>query len=174
MTTRRWRALRCLSLVLPLLVASLLAGCGPRTSGTKLAPPVVPEKADFRAPEAAVRTYLDYTSFAYRMANSDLASRAATPYEGVRVDSYVELNRQQDQGIEQQLVKFTKRSESEEGTRALFAASEEWRYRYFSLSKREYTSPMYTASYEATYTLVRDAAGWLVDKVDARPLAPVK
>jgi hypothetical protein len=141
----------------------------------KIVPPVLPGTLDLSSPKAAVRTYVAYTDLAYRMANSDLASRAASPYEGVRVDSYIELNREKDRGIEQSLVKSTLRSESTEGTHTLLAFSEEWRYRYFSLSKREYTSPMYTASYDATYTVVRNGAkGWWVDKVEAKPRTQVK
>lgn len=155
--------------------SAAVTSCTPSgaTSRMKLSPPVVPRALDLSSPEAAVRTYVAYTNFAYRMVNSDLASQAATPYEGVRVDSFIELNKEKDQGIEQTLVKSSARSTSQEGTRTLIAVTEEWRYRYFSISKREYTSPMYTASYDATYTAVKDAKGWIVDKVDANPLTPV-
>lgn len=155
--------------------ALALVACSP-TSGPatmSLAPPVLPHKADLSTPEAAVRTYLDFTSFAYRMANSDVASRAASPWEGVRVDSYIELNREKDRGIEQMLVRFDERSQSREGTRVVVSAHEEWRYRYFTLSTRRYASQMYSASYDTTYTLIKDPTGWLVDKVEAKDLSPV-
>jgi hypothetical protein len=158
-------------------VALLLASCSSAPvagGGAKLAPPVTPAKADFSTPEASVRTYLDYTSFAYRMVNSDVASRAATPYEGVRVDSYIELNREKSRGMEQQLVGFNPRGLSKDGTRTVLAATEQWRYRYFDLSSRTYTTPMYSASYDTTYTLVKDPKGWLVDKVEAKALTTVQ
>jgi hypothetical protein len=154
-------------------MALALSACTPAPNSTQLAAPVLPRAADHSTPQAAVRTYLDFVTLAYRMANSDVASPALSPWEGVRIDSYIQLNRQQDRGIEQQLVKFTVRSESRDGTRTLLAASEEWRYGYFSLSKREYSSPKYTVSYDTTYTLVKDPRGWLVDKVDAKALTPV-
>ncbi|HEY3317514.1 MAG TPA: hypothetical protein VGK50_03720 [Coriobacteriia bacterium] len=168
------RSRRLSSISALVILAIVLPACSSASGGVELAPPVLPGKADFSTPQAAVRTYVEYTDYAYRMANSDIASPAATPYEGVRVDSYIQLNREKDRGIEQRLVSFTERSVSKEGTRTLLAASEEWRYRYFSLTGREYTSPVYTASYDTTYTLVRDKKGWLVDKVDARALTPVK
>lgn len=160
-----------------MLALLALSACGPRatSSGAALSPAVLPGKPDFSSPKAAVLTYLDYTRFAYRMANSDLASAAASPYEGVHVDSYIELNREKDQGIEQQLTKFAERSQSKEGTRVVFAASEEWRYRYFTLSSKVYATPMYTTAYETTYTLVaRPRGGWYVDSVDAKALTTVK
>lgn len=171
--------------IVPICLAALLAvgflavgvaACSrqqPTAAPQSLAPPVVPDKQDLGSPDAAVRTYLQFTTLAYRMANSDVSSRVASPDEGVRIDSYIELNREKDRGLEQQLQSFTKRSESKEGTRVALAGKETWRYRYFSLSKKQYVTPMYTTSYETTYTLIHDASGWLVDKVDAKNLDPV-
>jgi hypothetical protein len=162
------------ALTLALLALSACAS-GPMFSGAALSPPVLPGKTDFSTPKTAVLTYLDYTSFAYRMVNSDLASAVASPYEGVRVDSYIELNREKDRGIEQQLMTFTQRSESKVATTVLLAVREDWKYRYFSLTTKRYTTPMYDASYDTTYTLVkRPQGGWYVDKVDAKPLTAVQ
>ncbi len=171
----RRRRRRTAALLVAIAFGSSLAlgACSPSARAMKLTPPVLPEKADFSTPEASVRTYLQYTSFAYRMVNSDLASAVAAPYEGVRVDSFIELNREKDRGIEQQLTSFAKRSESQEGTRVVLAAHEEWRYRYFKLSTKTYDTPTYTATYDTTYTLTRDAKGWLVDKYEAKALTPV-
>jgi hypothetical protein len=157
-----------------LLLAACSSSPAAGKAGEKIVAPVTPNAADFSTPEKAVRTYLDYTSFAYRMVNSEAASQAATPYEGVRVDSYIELNREKGLGIEQQLMRFTRRSTSQEGTKTVLAAAEEWRYRYFSLDTRTYTTPMYSASYDTTYTLVKDRKGWLVDKVEAKALTQVQ
>lgn len=108
------------------------------------------------------------------MANSEAATLTHTPYEGVRVDSYIELNRQKGQGIEQTLTAFESRvAESEEPT-SLVATREQWSYRYFSLETLEYLTQSLVASYEVTYTVVRQPDGrWLVDSVDARPLGEV-
>ncbi|GAB4284745.1 MAG: hypothetical protein Kow0067_06860 [Coriobacteriia bacterium] len=119
-------------------------------------------------------TYLDWVSFSYRMANSDIATPAMTADEWVRVDAYIEFNRQQGRGIEQELVRFETRDRSVEATRATIAASESWRYRYFSLDSLAYTSELLEASYDTTYTLVRDAAGWLVTRVEASPIGAVE
>lgn len=163
-----------LALVAAVVTAFSLTACTGKAASAGIAPPVAPVTVDLSTPQASVRTYLQFTSFAYRMANSDLATAAMTPDEGVRVDSYVQLNREKDRGIEQQLLSFTERGVSQEGTRTLVAAAEKWRYRYFSLSKLTYLSPSYDASYDATYTVVRQATGWLVDKVEAQPRGTVK
>lgn len=164
------------------VVAATIVGCaktgttsaasGQSSGGPSAA--IVPRAVDLSTPDKAMKSYTDWVSFAYRMANSDIASVALTPYEGVRVDSYIELNREKNQGIEQQLVRFQKRHESREGTQTLISGREEWRYRYFSLDKLKWVSPVYNASYDATYTIVKDPKGWLVDKVEATPLSDVK
>ncbi len=157
-----------------LVTASMGAGCASGPAPETVGDPVVPPAAELADPEAAVRSYLDWTSLAFRMANSTLSTHTHTPYQEVRVDSYIELNRQQGRGIEQRLSAFTAGlASSVEGT-ALVAASETWRYRYFSLATLEYVSPVHTASYEVTYTVLRQPDGrWLVDSVDARALGEV-
>jgi hypothetical protein len=154
--------------------AVLVAGCGVTTVETA-ARPDTPAAPDLATPDAAVRSYLEWTSFSYRMANSELATLTCTPEWGVHIDSYIQLNRQEEQrGIDQLLTKFEKRSESAEGTRAVLVAYEEWDYRYFSLADERYISPAYKASYDTTYTLVSDGGRWLVDDVAATPLTPLK
>jgi hypothetical protein len=154
-----------------------LVGCGaedpPDVSGSP-ATPVEPAPPDFATPESAVTTYLDWITYAYRIADSDVATAVMTPWEHVRVDSYIELNRQQGRAIDQELLLFEVRSsESEDGT-ATVAVREEWTYRYFSLETGDYISEPLTASYDTTYTVVREDERWLVDSVDAEPLAPVE
>lgn len=136
--------------------------------------PLAPAPPELSAPQSAVRSYLAWTSLAYRLADSGVSTATHTPREGVRVDSYIELNRQKGQGIEQTLTAFGSRViESREQT-ALVATDEEWAYRYFSLATLEYLSEPLAASYEATYTVVRQPDGrWLVDSIDARPLGEV-
>lgn len=156
------------------LVIAGAAGCSTRASTAELSSPVVPARPDLATPRSAVRSYLDWVSFSYRMADSGLSSSTMDPYESVRVDAYIELNRQKNRGIEQRLVSFAVRSESREGTAVLVASKEEWRYRYFTLDGKRYDGASHTASYDATYTVVRQQQGWVVQKVDATPLTPVE
>lgn len=163
------------SLMLLLVVACSPAApkaVAPAADGPDLSNRVPP--FDISNPQAAVRTYLDWTSLAYRFANSDLATRAASPDENVRIDSYIQLNREKGQGIDQRILRIALRPVSQETSRAVIAASEEWVYRYFSLSTRKYISEELTASYDSTYTLVRFPEGWAVDKVEADPSGAVK
>lgn len=136
--------------------------------------PVEPAPWDLSDPETAVRSYLDWVSFSYRMVNSEIPTATMTPIEGVRVDSYIELNRQQGQGIEQRLVSLDIKSSSIESTRAVVTASEEWRYRYFSIESLKYVSDELTASYETTYTLLQEDGKWLVDEVTATSLGEIE
>ena len=110
-----------------LLTAGLLWGCAARSSsdgvGDPVADAVVPAAPDLSAPLAAVGAYLDWTSFAYRMANSDLASITATPYENVRIDSYIQLNREKGQGLEQALSSFSP-VEASRGASSMSAAGQ--------------------------------------------------
>jgi hypothetical protein len=165
--------------VLALAVAAvlLLAACATPVAGGDQGPvpPAPPAAPKLDTPGSAVRSYLDWTSLAYRMANSDLASATCTPEWGVHVDSYIQLNRENGaKAIEQRLTRFEQRSESVEGTKAVVAATEDWDYRYFALSDQHWTTPPYKASYDTTYTLVMRLGQWLVDDVVATPLTEVK
>ena len=176
-------------LALLLVLAALVAGCGSGASGQSgSAVPegvnpdpskgpgeyALPAEPDLTTPEAAVASYLDWVSFAYRMANSDVATQTFSAFEEVRINAYVELNRQQNRGIDQEVVSLEFREIiSDEGT-ATVAATEEWEYRYFSLDSIEWQSDINEASYETTYTVVRQPDGrWLVDSVEAEPLTEV-
>jgi hypothetical protein len=149
------------------------------TAEPTVAPPAFsskpPAPADLATPQSAVRSYLDWISYAYRIAVSDVASHTASPGESVRVDSYVQYNLQErNRRIDQQMVKFMLRKEAEKDSRATVSAIETWDYRYLSASGKLSMSPTYTTSYETTYTLVRTGDGWVVDSVKAKPLDEVK
>lgn len=133
-----------------------------------------PAPWDLTTPESAVRSYLDWVSFSYRMANSEIPTATMTPEEGVRVDSYIQLNRIDGKGIEQSLESFEITSVSQETTTAVVTAREAWRYRYFSLETLKYVSEELKASYETTYALVAQSGAWLVDGVEATPEGEVK
>ncbi|MHB1016876.1 MAG: hypothetical protein ACYC2X_03155 [Coriobacteriia bacterium] len=166
------------AIALGVLLGALVLGaasCGPAedapagTPGVDIAAdPVAPAPWDLTTPELAVRSYLDWVSFSYRMANSEIPTATMTPGESVRVDSYIQLNRMEGKGLEQALESIELMPVSEDASSAVLTAREEWAYRYFSLETLEYLSELTRESYETTYTLVKDAPGWLVDRVEAQ------
>lgn len=183
--TPRTNRLASVLIALALVVAGLttIAGCSTGTkpvatnAKSELTPPFVPPPPVLTNPVAAVRSYLYWISYAYRVADSSVASRTFDNYEEVRVSSYVEYNNEQNRAIEQMLVKWTsgKVTYRGEGT-ATVPAHESWTYRYIFIPKRTYeTTVPYTASYDTTYTVVRGSDGlWRVHQVDARPIGTVK
>ncbi|MDZ4168888.1 MAG: hypothetical protein U1E26_04430 [Coriobacteriia bacterium] len=182
---------RAIALVLAfLLIASLLIACEPRSAdpGTdsaarseELTPgefpdkeppaPVEPPPPMLRNPETAVFSYLLWITFAYRVLNSDVATHAFDEWEEVRVNSYVELNRQESRAIDQRLLKFEPRAVETKGDTATVSAREEWVYRYISTGDGTYSTPRHEATYDTTYTVVNvQDKGWLVHKVEATPI----
>jgi hypothetical protein len=182
---------RAVSLLLVIVLAvPFIGGCEGRSGGSspdtaarseeltpgefpeKMPPnPVEPPPPMLRNPETAVFSYLLWISFAYRTLNSDVATHAFSEWEEVRVNSYVELNRQESRAIDQRLIKFEPEVVRTEGATATVAAREEWVYRYISTADGSYSSPVNTASYNTTYTVVnKEGKGWLVDKVEATPV----
>lgn len=176
--------IRLLSIVVLLTaLASLAAGCDgdpvvdesqPTPSGVNPDPAkgpgmyAVPPEPDLTTPESAVESYLDWIGLAYRLANSDVATHTFTPHEEVRVNSYVELNRQQNQAIEQTITVFRVREVSSQEPTATVSAYEEWRYRYFTLDTIAWVGEEIEAVFETTYTVVLQPDGrWLVDSVEA-------
>jgi len=178
-STRMSPRLLAVLVVGALACIALLAGCSDAPQPVvrdSVAAPVKPPPADLTVPASAVRSYLDWTAYAYRIAVSDAASHTMTPEESVRVDSYLQLNLQEKgRRIDQHLVRFAAREPSVEGTRAVVGATEKWEYRYLSADGERALTPTYTASYETTYTLIRaDENTWLVDSVEAEALGEVK
>lgn len=152
----------------------MVAGCSTPEPLQLVGEPTTPTSLDLSTPEASVRTYLEWTSFSYRMANSEIATPAMTAEEWVGVDSYIEKNRQENKAIEQSLASFEIRSNTTKESAATIAATEDWDYRYFSLDTLAYVSDPLTASYETTYTLVLVGQEWFVHDVEARPLTPLE
>lgn len=163
-------------LVALLCALVLLAGCAdaPVEVTEVVGEAVQPAAWDLSVPETAVRSYLDWVSFSYRMANSEIPTATMTPEESVRVDSYIQLNRMEGKGIEQSLDTFQVVSVDEQTSRAVLVAREVWRYRYFSLDTLRYVSEPLSASYETTYTLTGEPGRWLVDRVEASAAGDVQ
>jgi hypothetical protein len=190
-------ALCCLACVALLVVAGCSGSQGTGTStGSSDASPTVgahmagpaaevhvtqealaskPQPWVLTTPESAVRSYLDWTSYAYRIGQSSFATATMSSYEEVRVDSYVQYNIQKSRLIDQTLKSITFGKANLEGARAIVPAKEQWTYRYVSIDTGNKTlAGPYTASYDTTYTVVKSGKGWVVDSVKAKDLGTVK
>jgi hypothetical protein len=186
----RGRAFVCVALAVTLAGTALLTGCdggGPiggsvasseATPGTFPAttpdpgqPPAPPMLKD---PRTAVYSYLLWISYAYRVLNSDVASRTFDPFEEVRVNSYVMYNFQEGRAIDQRLLVAKIKSWRSAGSTATVSMHEEWVYRYISTATGTYTTPALNASYETTYTVVRQKGrgDWVVHSVEATSSGP--
>jgi len=155
-------------------LAFLVSGCAVTDPGdsassaaSEVPAPVAPRPHDLGTPESAVRSYLDWISYSYRLADSSIPTATMTPEEFVRVDAYIQFNLMDGKGIEQSIENMEVRSVSEEATTAVVTAREDWTYRYFSLDTLTYLTEPLAVSYETTYTLVKGDSGWLVDRVEA-------
>jgi PBP1b-binding outer membrane lipoprotein LpoB len=158
------------SVVAALLALALfgLAGCGqpPATAPSANAFPSRPATPQLATPEDAVRSYLAWTSYAYRMANSDIATPTMSPDEEVRVNSFVELNNEQQRVINQVLDSIDFRKLSVVGTTTIVPTSEKWQYSYISKKNQQSISPTFPVSYDATYTVIQLGKNkWVVDSV---------
>lgn len=131
--------------------------------------PVVPAAAVLDTPTHSVESYLRWISFAYRVADSDVATQAFSANEEVRVNSYVQLNKNKRQAIDQRLVGFEVESVRAQGATATVIAAEQWEYRYISMDTGAYSSPAYSVQYRTEYTVLKDPKkGWLVDGVQVQ------
>lgn len=183
---RTWMRAVCALLIMSLAgTALLLGGCSPAKTGEdtaarseELTPGEFPEKTpspatpppppQLKNPQTAVYSYLLWISYAYRILNSDVASQTFSPYEEVRVNSYVQLNRQEQRAIDQRLLDVKVRDIQSGENTATVAVTETWKYRYIDIQSGDYSTPAYDVSYDTTYTVVKNAdGGWVVDKVTA-------
>ena len=123
-------------------------------------------------PESAVRSYLDWTSYAYRIATSDAATATMGPDEGARVDSYIQYNLENKKLMKS--ISFGKPSVG--STSTLVPTKERWSYRYASIDVGNKTvGGPFSARYDATYTVVKSKKGdWQVYSVDAKAIGKVK
>ena len=119
------------------------------------------------SPRTAVHSYLLWVSYAYRVLNSDVASRTFSPFEEVRVNSYVMYNLQEGRAIDQRLLASKLKAWESKGSTATVSMHEEWAYRYISTATGRYSSPVHRAAYETTYTVIRQNDDWVVHAVEA-------
>lgn len=186
------RSMSILLISMALLISAALLGCAttadeagpsaedPATEGstseeTPTAQFMPPENTDLSTPEAAVRTYLDWISYAYRTKNPEAAWDYMTSWEFVRVDAYAQKNLAEGRGIDQQLTLFDITQVSGTETTKSVDTQEEWVYRYFG-PDGEYISEELTATFANRYTVVRDTQRgvWLVDRVYVTPKGEVE
>jgi hypothetical protein len=130
---------------------------------------------DLRTPESAVRSYLAWISYAYRIGQSVVATPTMTPFEEVRVDSYNQFNLEKSRLIDQRLDSITFGAKSTGATSTLVPAKEKWTYSYLSVAEgNKSLGGPYSVSYDSTYTVVKTARGWLVDSGVAAPEGTIK
>jgi len=126
-------------------------------------------------PESAVRSYLDWISYGYRIGDSDVTTPTMSAGQEVHIDSYIQLNLESGRLIDQTLTSITFSTPSIEGTHTLVPAKEKWTYRYVSIKEVGKTlAGPYSASYNSTYTLVKSGKNWVVDSVAAQAVGQVK
>jgi hypothetical protein len=163
------------------LTAGLAAGCGrkainvPPVTADRPPAPRKPQPADLTTPQNAIRSYLAYLTYAYILATSDVASQTMGPDELVRIDSYIELDRQRGQKLDQVLKSISFGTPvTESSGKQLVPAQEQWSYRYVDIATGTYKTPGKNASFAATYTVERGPKGWQVTSVEATTTAPVQ
>lgn len=155
-----------------------MAGPAVKVVVTRAAIENKPQPWVLTTPQAAVRSYLDWVSYADRIATSDVATPTMGAQEAVRVDSYIQYNIEKLRVIDQTFTSITFGTPTITATRAILPAKESWTYRYVSIKApggKTLAGP-YTASYDTTYTVVKSGKGstWVVDSVKAQALGKVK
>jgi hypothetical protein len=111
-------------------------------------------------PQSAVRSFLDWTSYAYRIATSDVATPTMGANQEVRVASYVQYNLEKQRLLDELLTSITIGNPTAESTHTVVPTHEEWTYSYLSIGTgNKVIGGPYSASYEVTYTVVKTAKG---------------
>lgn len=157
-------------------VGARMAGAVVDVNVTPEAIAAKPRPWTLTTPESAVRSYLDWTSYAYRTAQSPSAKATMSSSEDVRVDSYIQYNIQKGRLIDQTLKSIAFGKPDTGGSRSILPAKEEWTYRYVSIETAGKTiEGPYEVSYDTTYTVVKTGKdGWVVDSVEVKALDKVK
>lgn len=137
---------------------------------------ITPEMRDSRpkpwvldTPESAVRSYLDWMSYAYRVGDSSEGLPTRSGVQQVRLDAYIQYNLQEEgRLIDQKLVSIKFGTPTIEGDAATISAKEMWDYRHVSATEAgKELKGTQSISYDTTYTLVKtDEGTWVVDGVE--------
>jgi len=153
-----------------------MAGPAQTVVVSKQAVAAKPQPWNLKTPESAVRSYLDWMSYAYRITESSVGTPTMGDKQEVKVDSYIQYNLQQSRILDQNLVSITFGKPSQSASGTLLPAVEKWDYRYMSISKvGKVLAGPYTASYDTTYTVARNKKGdWVVQQVAVSPVGAVK
>jgi len=135
-----------------------------------------PEPWVLSSPKSAVRSYLDWISYAYRIGESSVATPTMSAEQEVRVDSYNQMNLQNGKVIDQALDDITFGTPVTRGARTLVPVHEVWTYRYVSIADVGKTlAGPHTATYDTTYTVTKNSRGdWVVDSVAVKAIGEVK
>lgn len=135
-----------------------------------------PEAPDLSTPEAAVRSYIDWTSYSYRIAQSQAALPTMSTYQEVHVDSYIQYNIQKSRLLDQTILTLEFGDITVDGDTATVPVKETWEYSYVSIEEAgKVISGPYEIEYDAVYTLLKsDSGDWVVDSVDATALGEVQ
>jgi hypothetical protein len=157
-------------------VGANMAGPAANVVVTKAAIDNTPKRWDLKTPQSAVRSYLDWTSYAYRIATSNVASQTMTGDELARVDSYIQFNLEKSRLIDQTLSSITFGAASSVGTTTVIPTKEKWTYSYISIKAPggAVLGGPYTASYNVSYALVKQGDSWVVVSVTAKAIGAVK
>lgn len=138
----------------------------PEMKANKPGPPVL------TTPESAVRSYLDWISYAYRTGDSEVAKPVMSTVEEVRINSYVQYNLQEhNRVIDQKLESITFGAPvSKDASTAILSAKEKWTYEWVSVQEAgKVVGGPFWADYDTTYTVTKNKDGnWVVDHVEAK------
>jgi hypothetical protein len=124
-------------------------------------------------PQSAVRSYLDWTSFAYRLQKASVARPTMSAAEFGRVKDYISYLSGQGRFMDMTLDSITFGAQSVDGSDTLVPAHEHWTYRYASPRSGKTVAGPYTASYDSTYTVTQPDTDWIVDSVQATAVGKV-
>jgi hypothetical protein len=129
-----------------------------------------------KTPESAVRSYLAWVSYAYRIGQSQVATSTMTARAEVPMDSYCQYNLEKGRLLDQTLTSITFAAASTGPTSTMLPAKESWTYSYLSVAEgNPRIGGPYTISYDSKYTVVKDSNGdWVVDAVSAKALGKPK
>jgi hypothetical protein len=127
-------------------------------------------------PESAVRSYLAWVSYAYRIGQSQVATPTMTAREELPMDSYCQYNLEKGRLLDETLKSITFGAASTGTTSTVLPAKESWTYSYLSVKEgNPKIGGPYSIDYETTYTVVKNEKGdWLVDANQSKALGTVK